>query len=112
IAPEKRNEYLLLAYQLTELASRRDSGGPSSEEARDTLDRAVTLLLNAYDTAERVMAFLLWKNEAYREVVPSLYQRTKSRKVNAPPEIPAPVPAAALSADDVPDEGPVARVAP
>lgn len=92
ISGEKRNEYLLLAYQLTELASRRDPSGVSSEEARKDLDRAVTLLLNTYGKAEQVMTYVLWGNGTFRDVVPSLYNnQPKARKGSTTPEAPAPV---------------------
>ncbi len=86
IPADKRNEYLLLAYQLTELSSRRDGSGLTLEEARDNLARAVTLFVNAWDTAERVFAYLLWENQAWRAVVPSLYNnKPKARKGEATP---------------------------
>jgi hypothetical protein len=105
----QRNEYLMLSYELMELAARRDSGGPTTEEARDDLDRAITLLVNAYDVAERVATYTLWKNEAYREVVPSLYNRPKSRKGSAAPEEPAPIAATLDTPEDtVVSEEPIA----
>lgn len=79
--PEKLAEYQHLAYQLVELSARRNSKGLTTEQARDELNRALTLLLNAYAIAERVMSFLLWKDKAWRQVVPSLYASTsKPRK--------------------------------
>jgi len=99
ISVDKRNEYLLLAYQLTELSSRRDSSGLTVEQARDNLARAITLFVKAWDTAERAFTYLLWENQAWRTVVPSLY-KPKTRKAEpAPasaPAAPALSPVAAL----------------
>lgn len=93
ITEDQRNEYRRLAYELTELTSRRDSGALTEEEAREDLARAVTLLVNAYGVADRVMTYLLWENGAHRDVVPSLYNnKSKGRKGNGVPEVAAPVP--------------------
>jgi hypothetical protein len=87
ISADKRNEYLLLAYQVTELSSRRDSSGLTVEEARDDLARAVTLFVNAWNAAERAFTYELWKDQAWRTVVPSLYNnKPKARKGEAVPE--------------------------
>lgn len=95
ISPEKRAEYQLLAYQLNELSSRRDGGGLTVEEARDNLARAVTLFVNAWEAAERVFMYELSKDQAWRTVVPSLYNnRPKSRKGNSAPETPVSAPLA------------------
>lgn len=91
IKADKRNEYLLLAYQLTELSSRRDNSGLTVEQARDNLARAVTLFVHAWDTAERVFTYELWQNQAWRSVVPSLYNnQPKARKANPTPDAPTP----------------------
>lgn len=83
IPKDKLMEYQHLAYQLIETSARRNSSGLTSEQARDELDRALTLLINAYSVAEHVMLFLLRKQQIYRQVVPSLYasgNKSKSRK--------------------------------
>jgi hypothetical protein len=116
ITAEERSEYRRLAYELTELTSRRDSGKLTIEEARDDLARATTLLVKAYDIAERVMTYVLWENQAFREVVPSLYNnKPKARKGNGAQE-PAPTtpvaaasvnPAFSVNTVDTADEEPV-----
>ena len=111
ISAATRNEYLVLAYQLTELASRRDTGGVTSEEARNNLARAVTLLVNAYRTAERVMTYVLWMEGTLRDVVPSLYNnQPKGRKGHTTPETPASIPLAPIASpvDAVADDEPIA----
>ena len=83
VPKDKLMEYQHLAYQLIETSARRNSSGLTSEQARDELDRALTLLINAYSVAEHVMLFLLRKQQTYRQVVPSLYasgNKSKSRK--------------------------------
>ena len=100
ITAAQRTEYLMLSYELLELASRRDSGGPTTEQARDDLDRAITLLVNAHDLADRVATYIWWENKAHREIVPSLYNnRPKSRGGNNAPEAPAPTPPEAFAAE-------------
>lgn len=78
---DKLTEYEHLAYELSELASRRVPQAVTAEQARDELLRSLTLLLRACHTAERVMAFFELKNQAYRKVVPSLYaDKSKGRR--------------------------------
>ena len=109
IPADKRNEYLVLAYQLTELSSRRDGSALTVEEARDNLARAVTLFVNAWDTAERVFTYLLWENQAWRAVVPSLYNnKPKARKGEATPATAPVTPAIpSISNLDPADEEPI-----
>lgn len=92
---EKLTEYEQLSYQLVDLSARRSVGGPTTEEARDTFNRAMTLLVNCYSLAERIVAFFEWEDEAYRQIVPSLYgNRAKPRKSNqAEPTDPTTLPA-------------------
>lgn len=109
IPADKRNEYLLLAYQLTELSSRRDSSGLTVEEARDNLARAVTLFVNAWSTAERVFTYELWKDQAWRTVVPSLYNnKPKARKGATTPEAASLAPATASATNVEPAAEPIA----
>lgn len=97
LTPEKIAEYQHLAYQLAELSARRNSSGLTTEQARDELNRALTLFVNAYAIAERVMSFLLWKDKAWRQVVPSLYaSKSKTSKDAASDEDDVPTTATAL----------------
>lgn len=97
---EQRSEYKRLAYELTELTSHRDTGKLSTEEARNDLNRATTLLVRSYAVAERVMSYILWDKGTFRTVVPSLYNnRPKARKGNGAPEVINPAPEAPPAAD-------------
>jgi hypothetical protein len=58
----------------------------ATSEAIDLRNRAFTLLVRAYDSARRALAYLRWDDGDVDLVAPSLYQRSRKRAAAADPD--------------------------
>jgi hypothetical protein len=86
IAPEALEEYDVLASRLLDMVAKRETQLKEQSDVVNQRRRAATLLIHAYDEAQRAVAFLRWKQGDADKLTPSLFA---AKGAGRPPKPPA-----------------------